>query len=156
MSAADGYSVFIQTIPYRFYCLFALALCGLVAFTGRDFGPMLAAERRARTTGELVRKDGTPMVSDLVTKMTPAEGVTTRAWRALVPLCVFILFTVLCVRRAQARGPRCAGARALRGRRGWRDRRFSSCSAPSSPSSTTPWSSSTTATAKGSSGMAAG
>ena len=94
MSASDGYSVFIQTIPYRFYCLFALALCGLVAFTGRDFGPMLAAERRARTTGELVRKDGTPMVSDLVTKMVPAEGVTTRAWRALVPLAVFVFFTV--------------------------------------------------------------
>ena len=55
---------------------------------------MLAAERRARETGEVVRKDGTPMVSDLVTKMAPAEGVTTRAWRALVPLAVFILFTV--------------------------------------------------------------
>ena len=82
MSAEDGYSIFIQTIPYRFYCLFALALCGLVAFTGRDFGPMLAAERGARATGDVVRKDGTPMVSDLVTKMTPAEGVTTRAWRA--------------------------------------------------------------------------
>ena len=94
MSAADGYSVFIQTIPYRFYCLFALALCGLVAFTGRDFGPMLAAERRARATGEVVRKDGTPMVSKLVTEMAPAEGVETRAWRALVPLAVFILFTV--------------------------------------------------------------
>ena len=94
MSAEDGYSIFIQTIPYRFYCLFALTLCGLVAFTGRDFGPMLAAERRARATGDVVRKDGTPMVSDLVTKMAPAEGVTTRAWRALVPLAVFILFTV--------------------------------------------------------------
>ena len=94
MSASDGYAVFVQTIPYRFYCLFALALCGMVAFTGRDFGPMLAAERRARTTGELVRKDGTPMVSDLVTKMVPAEGVSTRAWRALVPLAVFVFFTV--------------------------------------------------------------
>ena len=94
MSPADGYSVFIQTIPYRFYCLFALALCGMVAFTGRDFGPMLAAERRARTTGQVVRKGGTPMVSSLVTEMAPAEGVTTRAWRALVPLLVFVLFTV--------------------------------------------------------------
>ena len=94
MSAADGYAVFVQTIPYRFYCLFALALCGMVAFTGRDFGPMLAAERRARATGEVVRKDGTPMVSELVTEMAPAEGVTTRAWRALVPIGVFVLFTV--------------------------------------------------------------
>jgi len=94
MSPADGYSIFIQTIPYRFYCIFALVLCGMVAFTGRDFGPMLAAERRARTTGQVVRKGGTPMVSSLVTEMTPAEGVTTRAWRALVPLLVFVFFTV--------------------------------------------------------------
>ena len=93
MSPADGYSVFIQTIPYRFYCLFALALCGIVALTGRDFGPMLTAERRARATGEVVRKDGSPMVSSIVTEMAPAKGVTARAWRAIVPLLVFIFFT---------------------------------------------------------------
>jgi Na+/H+ antiporter NhaC len=40
-------SVFIATIPYRFYMLWALVFVGLVAWTRRDFGPMLAAERRA-------------------------------------------------------------------------------------------------------------
>ena len=94
MSATDGYAVFVQTIPYRFYCLFALALCGIVAITGRDFGPMLRAERRARATGAVVREGGVPMVSELVTEMAPAEGVTPRAWRALIPISVFVLFTV--------------------------------------------------------------
>ena len=94
MSAADGYAVFVQTIPYRFYCLFALALCGIVAITGRDFGPMLRAERRARATGAVVREGGVPMVSELVTEMAPAEGVTPRAWRALIPISVFVLFTI--------------------------------------------------------------
>lgn len=42
-----GFAVFLETIPYRFYPIFALVLVGLVAIMGRDFGPMLTAERRA-------------------------------------------------------------------------------------------------------------
>lgn len=93
MSPDEGYQVFIATLPYRFYCLLTLALVALVTFTGRDFGPMLGAEKRARATGQLVRKGGTPMVSDVVTAMAPAEGITIRAWRALLPLAVFIFVT---------------------------------------------------------------
>ncbi|MFT7667692.1 MAG: Na+/H+ antiporter NhaC [Planctomycetota bacterium] len=93
MSPDDGYSVFIATLPYRFYCILTLVLVFLVTFTGLDFGPMLGAERRARKTGKLVRDGGNPMVSDIVTAMSPAEGITFRAWRALVPLAVFILVT---------------------------------------------------------------
>lgn len=44
----DGFEVFITTIPYRFYVLWALLFVPLVALLGRDFGPMWAAERRCR------------------------------------------------------------------------------------------------------------
>ena len=47
MAPSDGYAVFIQTLPYRFYCWFTLLFVAFVVFSGRDFGPMLAAERRA-------------------------------------------------------------------------------------------------------------
>ncbi|MCA8966584.1 MAG: hypothetical protein KDC48_17015, partial [Planctomycetes bacterium] len=40
----DAIAVFVQCMPYRFYCLFALALVVLVIVMRRDFGPMLAAE----------------------------------------------------------------------------------------------------------------
>jgi Na+/H+ antiporter NhaC len=43
----NGFAIFVATIPYRFYVLLALAMVALVAWLGRDFGPMLAAERRA-------------------------------------------------------------------------------------------------------------
>ena len=43
----DGLAYFVETIPYRFYVLWSLLLVPLVALLGRDFGPMLAAERRA-------------------------------------------------------------------------------------------------------------
>ncbi len=45
----ETFGIFVQTIPSRFYILYALAfvfLCGLLC---RDFGPMLSAERRAQT-----------------------------------------------------------------------------------------------------------
>jgi Na+/H+ antiporter NhaC len=96
-SPDDGYKIFIASLPYRFYCILALGMVALVTITGRDFGPMLTAERRARRTGKLVREGGTPMVSDVVTAMEPAEGVTIRAWRALLPLAVFVGVTCLTI-----------------------------------------------------------
>lgn len=48
----DGFEFFIATIPYRFYVLWSLLLVPLVAIFGRDFGSMLAAERRALRADE--------------------------------------------------------------------------------------------------------
>jgi Na+/H+ antiporter NhaC len=42
-----AFAVFIETIPYRFYVLWALLFVPLVAVFRRDFGPMLVAERKA-------------------------------------------------------------------------------------------------------------
>lgn len=64
-SSEDAYAVFLQTIPYRFYPIFTLILVFLVGFMGRDFGPMLVAERRARTTGKVMR-DGAQPATDLI------------------------------------------------------------------------------------------
>ena len=100
LSADQGYQVFLQSLPYRFYCVFTLALVGLVAITGRDFGPMLAAERRARGRGLLVREGGKPMVSERGTSLEPAEGVVPRAAGALWPILTFLLVTLLEIARA--------------------------------------------------------
>lgn len=43
----SAYAFFLQGLPYRFYPLYALGFAGLIAMTGRDFGPMRAAETRA-------------------------------------------------------------------------------------------------------------
>lgn len=97
-STTDGYAVFIDTLPYRFYCIFSIVLVGIVTLGGRDLGPMLGAERRARTTGKVVRDGGQPLVSDLATAMQPAPGLAIRAYRAVLPLLVFVgvaLFEIL-------------------------------------------------------------
>jgi Na+/H+ antiporter NhaC len=47
VAEADAFRIFVATIPYRFYVLWALMLVPLVALLGRDFGPMWQAEQRA-------------------------------------------------------------------------------------------------------------
>ncbi len=44
----DAYILFLHTIPYSFYPLLAIIFVFMVCWSGRDFGPMLAAEKRAR------------------------------------------------------------------------------------------------------------
>lgn len=41
-----AFDLFVASIPYRFYILLSLVLIPLLALSGREFGPMLAAERR--------------------------------------------------------------------------------------------------------------
>jgi Na+/H+ antiporter NhaC len=48
----SAFSVFLNTIAYRYYAIFALVLVAIIAWTGRDFGPMLAAEREAAGNGQ--------------------------------------------------------------------------------------------------------
>jgi Na+/H+ antiporter NhaC len=97
--SSDGYAVFLQTLPYRFYCWFTLAFLGFVVLSGRDFGPMLAAERRARSLGQVLRPGANPMVSSQSTTLEMPPGVRPAAWRALLPVSAFILVTLLEIAR---------------------------------------------------------
>jgi Na+/H+ antiporter NhaC len=99
LTPADGYAVFLETLPFRFYCILTLVLSGAVALTGRDFGPMLGAERRARATGQLVRPGARPMLKDAATALEPVPGVVPRAHRAWLPLLAFLLVSSVEVAR---------------------------------------------------------
>jgi len=90
-----AYSVFLGSIAYSFYPLLAMFFVFLVAFSGRDFGPMYEAEVRARTTGQVLAPDAkvdesAGGASELVAKSDRPE----RAFNALVPVSV-LLFGVL-------------------------------------------------------------
>lgn len=93
LSIADGYSVFLHTLPYRFYCLFTLFFVGLVVVSGRDFGPMLRAEERARG-GQVLNPGSKPMVSGKATDLEMEPGVQPKAINALLPLAVFVFGTL--------------------------------------------------------------
>jgi Na+/H+ antiporter NhaC len=93
MAASEGYAVFFQTLPYRFYCILTLFFVGLLVFTGRDFGPMLKAERRARN-GKVLRDGAKPMVSNAATELQSDESVTPWARVAILPLIGFVAGTI--------------------------------------------------------------
>ncbi|MFT5058193.1 MAG: Na+/H+ antiporter NhaC [Planctomycetota bacterium] len=93
LSIGDGYAVFLHTLPYRFYCLFTLFFVGLVVISGRDFGPMLRAEERARG-GQLLNPGSKPMVSKEATDLEMEAGVQPRAINAVLPLLVFVFGTL--------------------------------------------------------------
>ena len=84
----NAFSIFVQTMPYRFYNLFMLAFVVYVAFMRRDFGPMLSAERRA-ASGEIHSKNSN--IAELEDKtLEPKEGVKPQASNAVIPLIVLI------------------------------------------------------------------
>lgn len=68
------YTIFIKSIPYRFYSIFALVLVLIIILMQKDFGPMFKAEVRARKTGKVLRDGAVPMVAKELTDMEIAEN----------------------------------------------------------------------------------
>lgn len=87
---ANVYLVFIETIPYRFYSLFALLFVFLIAFTQRDYGPMLQAERRSVKEGDVLGENARPLTD--TSELEIPEGIPYRWYNAIVPI-----FTVIVV-----------------------------------------------------------
>jgi len=90
----SAYAVFLRTIPFRFYCLFTLMFVAMTIFTRRDFGPMLKAERRARSTGEVVRKGGQPMVGAEATRIQRKAEMPLDWKAAAFPIAFVLLMTL--------------------------------------------------------------
>ena len=93
--APSGYAFFLEVLPYRFYCFFAFFLVLLVAITGRDFGPMLKAERQSR-------KGVSPQADQITgdfkmaprSEIKPKEGAPPRWLNGVLPIGFVILFTI--------------------------------------------------------------
>ena len=97
---ADGYSVFLQSLPFRFYSILSLALVALVALSNRDFGPMLRAEHRARVHGLVLREGAKPMVSSEATDLEPVAGIAPHAATAVYPILTFLAVTLFDIARS--------------------------------------------------------
>jgi len=87
---AGAYSVFLQTIPYRFYNFFILAFIVFTIIFLKEFGPMRKAEQRARNTGKVLADGALPLSADTDYEYVPAKGVKPNVWNAIIPLVVLI------------------------------------------------------------------
>jgi Na+/H+ antiporter NhaC len=81
----SGYSMFFDALRFRFYCLLMITFVFLHIFMSRDFGPMKAAEKLARST-----KPDTGRASRFRNPLSNIQSG--RAINALVPLAGLILF----------------------------------------------------------------
>lgn len=79
-----GFATFVSSLPYAFYAVAALALVGAVASSGRDIGPMLAEERRARAEHR-----------DTGAGHAAPSGARGSAWSAALPVVVMVGTTLL-------------------------------------------------------------
>ncbi len=86
------YSIFLNSIPYSFYPVFTLFFLFIIANSRRDFGPMHAAEMRARTTGKVLgddaRVDSSAEGDGEV--LAPKAHKPQRAFNAIVPVAVLV------------------------------------------------------------------
>lgn len=85
-----AYTVFLHSIPYSFYPIFAVIFVLLVASSGRDFGPMLKAETRARE-GQVSPLGGSETPAMQGDSLEPKPDIPYRAVNAFVPLVVLIV-----------------------------------------------------------------
>ena len=88
----NGYALFLQTIPYSFYPILALILVFTVAYTGRDFGPMYAAEINARNSATIASDSTDEPLED--EDIEPIEGKPVRAINAILPILALIVTVV--------------------------------------------------------------
>jgi len=108
VTGITAYGIFIDTIPYRFYNIMALFFVFATAFLLRDFGPMLKAEMRARTTGETINPGSEVMDTEKVVDEEKEEiredhGILKASkkvtppniWNAIIPVGVLIVSAVI-------------------------------------------------------------
>ncbi|MDD3642270.1 MAG: Na+/H+ antiporter NhaC family protein, partial [Candidatus Krumholzibacteria bacterium] len=81
---------FVSAIPYGFYPLLAVLFVLFVIVSGRDFSLMLAAERRARSTGKVSSETAVPL-SDLdAESIAPAPHARPSLLSGVVPIGVVV------------------------------------------------------------------
>lgn len=87
----NAYITFLQSIPFNFYPLYTLMFGLMVALLMRDYGPMWRAEYRAKTTGQVLRADATPL-ANLTSADIMADETTPKRWyNAMLPVLVIII-----------------------------------------------------------------
>jgi len=81
------YLVFVNAVGYSYYPILALVFVLMVAASGRDFGPMRVAERRARRG---VADEGAEVSAPATSDIDPRPGVEGRARVAILPIGVLL------------------------------------------------------------------
>ncbi|MFB6127910.1 MAG: Na+/H+ antiporter NhaC family protein [Halolamina sp.] len=91
----SAFLLFLESIPYRFYSLLAMALVFIVVLTGWDFGPMARAERRAKQEGKVLGENADPLMETQEDDIETPDHVDARWWYFAAPIVTLIAVTGL-------------------------------------------------------------
>ncbi|RMF79616.1 MAG: Na+/H+ antiporter NhaC family protein [Planctomycetota bacterium] len=84
LDGVTAYGAFLASIPYRFYAILALVMVVLIAWLGRDFGPM----RRAEAEFDAIE------AAEEIKPASEAEKAGS-VWYALAPILVLVTVTMV-------------------------------------------------------------
>jgi len=90
LAGTTAYSLFLHSIPYSFYPILAVVFVLAVASSGRDMGPMYAAELRARGGEVQPRRDRAMPAMD-GDSLEPKADVPMRPMNAFLPIVILII-----------------------------------------------------------------
>ncbi|MFO8234318.1 MAG: Na+/H+ antiporter NhaC family protein [Bacteroidales bacterium] len=88
------YNVFINSLAYSFYPIFALIFILLLTYKGVDFGPMYAAEKRARK-GIINPDDKEKSNNKQFKEFEIPEHVKPKGYNAVIPVAIVIFGTFI-------------------------------------------------------------
>ena len=91
---ATAYSIFLSSLKYSFYPIFTLIFILILIKTQRDFGPMLKAEKRARTTGQVSSANSASEDEPNMEDLSPVAGSPLKWQYAVIPVATVILMTI--------------------------------------------------------------
>ena len=89
----NAFSVFLNTIPYRFYNILILGFIVLSSVLLKEFGPMREAELRARrgNVNLTSSKEIDEKISNEHSDLEPLPGVKLNIWNAIIPIGILIV-----------------------------------------------------------------
>ena len=93
-SDANAYSIFLETIPFRFYPIAMLLFVFILSYFNRDFGPMLKAEVRATKTGAISSDSNYSGTDFTDSKDYLGDDVKAKWYNGIVPIMVIIFGTI--------------------------------------------------------------
>ncbi|MCF6172053.1 MAG: Na+/H+ antiporter NhaC family protein [Bacteroidales bacterium] len=90
----SAYGVFFNSLAYSFYPFFTLAFILILIWKGLDFGPMLKAEAKARTSAPKTNTEVEALNEDQLEEISVAKNVKPRSFNAVIPVLVIVFGTL--------------------------------------------------------------
>lgn len=87
------YTIFLNSLAYSFYPIFALLFIVFLVWKQRDFGPMYKAECHARKHG-VSSEDDADGFSNKLNELEVPEHIRPKAYNAVIPVAIIILGTI--------------------------------------------------------------